>query len=652
MTKMSCIESPLSEEREHDENRQVWIVLASMLGLAMAFSGLLDLVAKGVPLGFTVPLLNESATVSMIIYHAVIITIGTYIGLLGLKELFVERRFSVEFLMSVAALGAVYLDFLFEAATVLFLYSLAEYLEGYIEDRARKTIEKLSRFMPDKATVIFDGVEKTAEVKEIQPGMTMVVKPGERIALDGTVLEGDSSVDQSLVTGESSPLEKKVGDCVYAGTLNTNGVLKVVVTKGADSTVVSRIVRLVIESRKRKASVERLVDRIARVYVPIVIALAAFTAIAMPRLTSGSFGTWLYRSLILLVISCPSAFIVSIPATIFTAVTVAARKGVLVKGGIYIEKLAKVRSVVFDKTGTLTLGTPVVNNINANENSDDQALTYAAALERFSKHPLAQTIVKKADERNLDYSKLQVRDVKEVPGKGIMGNVSGVHVVVGNMELMKQQNCVCEQIREVYEKEEHTAVCVSLDKTAVATFCIMDEIRGDAVRTVEDLKKDGIHTVMLTGDKREIAEQVAKELGMDEVHSELFPEDKLRILGETKAEYEMVSMVGDGVNDAPALAASDVGIAMGGSKVDAALESADVVLAKDQLSQIPYLIRLSRKTMDIARQNIVASLAVKVTLGVLGLLGFVPLWFTVASGDDGLTMLLLLNTLRLANVKS
>ena len=649
---MSCAGAPISEEPEHGENRQVWILLASTLALAMAFSGLLDLAAKGIPLGFTIPLLNEPATISTIIYHAVIITIGTYIGLLGLKELFVERRFSVEFLMSVAAFGAVYLDFLFEAATVLFLYSLAEYFEGYIEDRARKTVEKLSRFMPDKATIISDGVEKTAEVKEIRPGVTMVVKPGERIALDGTVFEGDSSVDQSLVTGESSPLEKKAGDCVYAGTLNTSGVLKVIVTKGAESTVVSRIVQLVIESRKRKTSVERLVNRIARVYVPIVVALAAFTTFAMPRLTGGSFGTWLYRSLILLVISCPSAFIVSIPATIFTAIAVAARKGVLVKGGVYIEKLAKVRSVVFDKTGTLTLGMPVVNIINAGENSHDQALTYAAALERFSKHPLAQTIVKKADQRNLDYSKLQVRDVKEVPGKGVMGNVNGVHVVVGNMELMKQQNCDCEQIREVYEEEEHTAVCVSLDKTGIASFCIMDEIRGDAATAVMDLNKDEIHTVMLTGDKREIAEQVAKELGMDEVHSELFPEDKLRILGEIKAKYEMVSMVGDGVNDAPALAASDVGIAMGGSKVDAALESADVVLVKDQLSQIPCLIRLSRKTMDIARQNVVASLAVKVALGVLGLLGFVPLWFTVASGDDGLTMLLLLNTLRLANVKS
>src|SRR5512136_2494815 len=253
---MSCAGVPISEELEHGGNRQVWILLASTLALAMAFSGLLDLAAKGIPLGFTIPLLNEPATISTIIYHAVIITIGTYIGLLGLKELFVERRFSVEFLMSVAAFGALYLDFLFEAATVLFLYSLAEYFEDYIEDRARKTIERLSHFMPDKATIIAKGAEKTADVKEIQPGITMIVRPGERIALDGTVVEGNSLVDQSLVTGESAPVEKKLGDCVYAGTLNKNGVLKITVTKGSESTLVSRIAQLVIESRKRKAVIE------------------------------------------------------------------------------------------------------------------------------------------------------------------------------------------------------------------------------------------------------------------------------------------------------------------------------------------------------------------------------------------------------------
>jgi len=649
---MSCPSKPELEEHKEHENRGTWILLASTLGLTIIIAGSLDLLFQGIPLGFTIPLLNEPASISRLIYHVSVIAAGIYVGILSLRELVVERRFSVEFLMSAAALGAVYLDFLFEAATVLFFYSLAEYFENYIQDRARKTIEKLSQFMPDKATVVLNGSEKAIDVKDVQPGMTMIVRPGERIALDGTVVEGYSSVDQSLVTGESTPIAKKTGDCIYAGTMNSSGVLKAVINKGAEDTLVSRIVKLVIESKKRKASIERLVDRFARFYVPVVIGLAAFTAVVIPNLTGGSFGTWLYRSLILLVISCPSAFIVSVPATIFTAVTVAARKGILVKGGIYIEKMAKVKAVIFDKTGTLTLGKPVVNDVDSVEKTDQQALKYAAALEKFSNHPLAQTILRKATERNLDFSKLKVSDVKEIPGKGVVGYVDGFHVVVGNMELMKQYDCNCERIGRAYENEKHTAVCVSIDKSAVASFCIMDEVRDDAAKAVKDLKKLGVRTVMLTGDKKEIAEEVGEKLGIDELHAELFPEDKLKVLNQVKAEFGMVAMVGDGVNDAPALAASDVGIAMGGSRVDAALESADIVLVRDELVQIPYLIRLSDKTVGIAKQNIAASLAVKIILGALGLLGLIPLWFTVASGDDGVTMLLLLNTLRLVKVKS
>jgi Cd2+/Zn2+-exporting ATPase len=613
---------------------------------------LFDIVGYGVPLGFALPLLNEPASVSRIIYSVSVVAGGLYVGFLGLKELVIERRFSVEFLMSVAALGAAYLDFLFEAATVLFLYSLAEYFEDYIQDRAVRTIEGLSRFMPDKASVVIDGFEKMVDAKEVLPGMLMIIRPGERIALDGTVVEGNSSVDESLVTGESVPILKKTGDCVYAGTMNSNGILQVAVSKGAADTLVSRIMKLIFESRKRKASIETLVGRFARVYVPIVIGLAAFSAIVVPWVSGGSFDMWLYRSLILIVISCPSAFVISVPATIFMAVTVAARRGVLVKGGAYIEKLAKVKAVVFDKTGTLTLGKPVVNDVDSVEKADQQALKYAAALEQFSNHPLAETIVRKAKDRNLDYSGLKVKNVQEVPGKGVFGDVDGVHVVVGNMELMKQHGCNCDQVSENYEKEKHTAVCVSMDKMAVASYCVMDKVREDAEEAVKALKKSGIRTVMLTGDKREIAHEVGSELGVDEVYSELFPEDKLRILNQTKARFGTVSMVGDGVNDAPALAESDVGIAMGGSKVDVALESADVVLTRSELSQIPYLLRLSNETMNVAKQNIAGSLAVKIVLGALGLVGFVPLWFAVASGDDGLTMLLLLNTLRLTRVKT
>jgi len=647
---MSCEEKAELEEFEESENKRTWIILALALGLTIIVGGLLDLFAQGIPLGFVMPVLNEAATVSTIIYHVSVISAGAYIGFIGIRELVFERRFSVEFLMAIAGLGAVFLDFLFEAASVLFLYSLAEYFEGYIEDRARKTVEKLSKFMPDEARVIIDGAEKSVSVREVSPGTTILVRPGERIPLDGVVVEGFSHVDQALVTGESLPVLMKSGDCVYAGTLSTSGVLKVNVSKKTEDTLVSRIVKLVVESRKRKASIEKLVDRFARIYVPIVIVLAVFTATAMPQIFGGSFQTWIYRSLILLVISCPSAFIVSVPATIFTAVTVAARRGVIIKGGVYVEKLAKVKTVVFDKTGTLTLGKPEVHEIKSVGKSDE-ALMYAAALDQFSNHPIAQAIVKRAAERNLDITKLKVTDVTEVPGKGIVGYVNGNHVAIGNMELMKEYACDCRQIEGVFENEKHTSVCISVEKTGTASVCVIDDVRKDAIQAVNAFKKAGISTVMLTGDKREIAEEIAGILNVDEVHAELFPEDKLKIVEQMKGKNGLVAMVGDGVNDAPALAASDVGIAMGGGGVDVALESADVVLVNDELVQIPYLIKLSGKTMRIAKQNIAASLIVKMLLGALGLMGFVPLWFTVASGDDGITMLLLLNTLRLTKAK-
>jgi Cd2+/Zn2+-exporting ATPase len=649
---MSCPEGAEREEFEERESRRVWVLLAVFLGLAMVAGGLLDLLAQGVPLGFTIPVLNEPATLSSIILHAFVIAAGVYIGFFGLKELIVEKRFSVEFLMAVAGFGALSLDFLFEAATVLFLYSLAEYFENYIEDRARRTVEKLSALMPDQARVIIDGSEKSMKVGEVQPGASILVRPGEKIPLDGTVAEGVSYVDQALVTGESLPITRKQGDCVYAGTLNTSGVLKITVSKKSEETLVSRIVKLVVESRKRKASIEKLIDRFAKIYVPIVIGLALFTAVLIPRIVGGPFQTWLYRSLILLVVSCPSAFVVSVPATIFTAITVAARKGVIVKGGVYVEKLAKVNSVVFDKTGTLTLGKPIVHEVRGFEKSYEQTLMYAAALDQFSNHPVAQAIVKKASERHLDFSKLKVTKVKEVPGKGIVGYVEGNHVAVGNMDLMEEYGCDCEQIMGLSENDKHTAVCVSIERAGAASVCVMDDVRIDAIEAVNSLKKVGIKTTILTGDKPEIANEIAETLDVDEVHSELFPEDKLRIVEQMKNKQGLVAMVGDGVNDAPALAASDVGIAMGGAGVDVALESADVVLVKDELIQIPYLIKLSDKTVKVAKQNIAASLGVKLLLGALGLMGLTPLWFTVASGDDGVTMLLLLNTLRLGRVKA
>ena len=492
------------------------------------------------------------------------------------------------------------------------------------------------------------------DVNEVEVGAILLVKPGERIPLDGNVTDGFSHVDQALVTGESVPEPKKVNDCVYAGTLNTTGVLKIIVTKKATETLVSRIVQLVVESQKRKATIERLVDRFARVYVPIVIALAVFTAVALPYLVGGSFQTWFYRSLILLVVSCPSAFIISVPATVFIAITIAAKRGVIIKGGIFIEKLAKVKTVVFDKTGTLTLGRQAVHEVRRVDltKAEDEAITYAAALDQYSNHPIAQAIVRKAMERGVDLSKVKVTDVVEVPGKGIVGLVNDKHVAIGNWEFMRELGCDCTEAFEIISGDIHTAVCVSVGKVGLAAVCVVDQVREDALKAISALKRQNIKTAMLTGDKADIANDTAKSLGIVDVYAGLLPEDKLDCVEGMKGKEGLVAMVGDGVNDAPALAASDVGIAMGGHGVDVALESADVVLVKDELAQIPYLLKLSEKTMTIAKQNIAASLVVKLVLGALGLLGLTPLWFTVASGDDGVTMLLLLNTLRLERIKT
>ncbi|MCW3998981.1 MAG: cation-translocating P-type ATPase [Candidatus Bathyarchaeota archaeon] len=655
----TCEEKPEPEPviiGEEEENRRVLVAFAVWLGLTMLIAGALDIFLGGIPLGFSLPLLGVPVTVSMILYYGAVLTVAIYIGVVGIKELAIERRFSVEFLMAVAGLGALALDYRFEAATVLFLYCIAEYFEGYIQTRARRTVEKISKVLPENARAIRGGKETSVNVKEVEINEIILVKPGERIPLDGNVVEGFSHVDQALVTGESVPVPKRVNDCVYAGTLNSGGVLKIQITKKASETLVSRIVQLVVESQKSKASIERLVDRFAKFYVPIVILLAVFTALVLPfifPLPENNFQEWFYRSLILLVVSCPSAFIISVPATIFVAITVAAKRGVIIKGGVFIEKLARVKRVVFDKTGTLTLGRQAVHEVRRVDISraEDEAVMYAAALDQYSNHPIAQAIVRRATQRGIDLSKVKVTDVVEVPGKGIVGQVNDKHVAIGNPEFMRELGCDCAEAFEITAGDIHTAVCISVGKTGLATVCVVDEVREDALASVSQLKAQGIKTAMLTGDKQSIAQDTANSVGIEEVYAELFPEDKLRCIQDMKGKDGLVAMVGDGVNDAPALASSDVGIAMGARGVDVALESADVVLVRDELAQIPYLLRLSEKAMVVAKQNIAASLVIKFILGGLGLLGLTPLWFTVAAGDDGVTMLLLLNTLRLERIK-
>jgi Cd2+/Zn2+-exporting ATPase len=637
-------------EEQDEPGRGIWLPLALLLGLAIALSPILDRLLGEIPLDLPPPL-DVFGTVSSLIYSVPVVSVGVYVGYLGLRELILGGRLSVEFLMSAASLGALYLGHQLEAAMVLLLYSISEYLEGFIEYRARKSVEDLSSHLPEDVSVLVDGVEKRIKLVEVEPGMTLLVRVGERIPLDGEVLEGSSYVDQSLVTGESTPVLKAVGEEVYAGTLNMSGVLKVSARRRAEESLVSRIGRLVEESRGRKARIEGMVERFSRFYVPIVVFLALASATAMPKVTGDPQSTWVYRALALLVVSCPSAFLVSVPASMFTAITMAARRGVVIKGGIQIERMARVRAILFDKTGTLTVGRPTVQEARWVGSGEERILAYAAALERYSNHPVAKAIARWASEKGLDYSGLRVRDVEEIPGRGIVGYVEENLVAVGNMELMKHYGCDCGAVEEIYGDEEHTAVCISMGGRALASICLMDEARSDARRTLEALRRMGIKTVMLTGDRSDIAMETAERLGIDEFYAELLPEEKLGIVERMRMRHGPVAMVGDGVNDAPALAASDIGIAMGGSRVDVALESADIILVKDELIQIPYIFALSKKTVEIARQNIILSIATKIALGVLGLLGIIPLWMAVAAGDDGLTLTLILNTMRLTRVQ-
>lgn len=620
-----------------------WMGIVIGLGLTIVAANILDFLAGGVTLGFKIPLVDKPATAANILYYLSITLTGVYIGYLGIRKILVERRFSIEVLMSVAAFGAAYLGFLFEAVTVLLLYSLAEYFEEYIEDRTRRMVEKISSYMPDTVKVIEDGHERVVDVREVGPGARIVVKAGERIPLDGVVYEGSSSVDESTITGESLPVAKSRGDIVYGGTLNLDGVLKIRVTKRLEETLVSKIVKLVIESRKKKAHVERLIDRFSAVYVPVILLTALFTAILMPILFHDPFEIWLYRSLILIVVACPSAFIISVPATFFNAITVAARRGVLIKGGIYLEKASKIETVFLDKTGTLTKGTlMVVENCPFTSIKDKKALQYAAALERYSSHPIARALVEGAKREGLEIDSLSVKDVKEISGKGIVGVVEGIKIAVGRPDIVGEADSI------EFREDPHTSIYVFENDLMIARICLSDQVREDAVKCVEELKRMGVKTVMLTGDRWEVAREFAEKIGVDEVYAELLPEDKLNILMKYRAESSgYVAMVGDGVNDAPALAAADIGIAMGGKGVDIALETADIVLVRDELTQVPYILRLSRKANRVAKENIVASLGTKLLIAILGFFGLIPLWSAVAIGDDGITMLLLLNILRL-----
>jgi Cd2+/Zn2+-exporting ATPase len=558
------------------------------------------------------------------------------------------RRLSLDmdFLMTAAILGACAIGEYTEAAAIAFLFSCAELLEAYAVDRARNSLNELMELAPETATVRRAGHEIKLTAAEVVVGDTVLIRPGERVPMDGKVATGDSTIDQSTITGESMPAAKRVGDEVFAGTINHEGYLEVEASHLASQSVLSRIIKMVEEAEERRAPIEQFVRRFARFYTPAVTLLALGVVLVPPLLMDASFNEWFVRGLTLLVIACPCALVISTPVAVVSGITSAARNGVLIKGGNHLEALGSVRAVAFDKTGTLTYGRPEVTDIvRFNGYTEDEILSVAAALEQRSGHPIAGAIRRRAEGLEVP----EVEQFESLTGQGVRARIGGKVYKVGKPGLF--ENGAQPNIGEI-QRSGQTAVLVGTESELLGAVTVADTVRDNAAAAVAALREQGIEkVVMLTGDSEETAQTIARRLGVDEWRAELLPEDKVAAVEELKQQYGQIAMIGDGVNDAPALATSTVGIAMGAAGSDTALETADVALMSDDLSKLPYLFELSRASRRVIRQNVWASILLKITLAVGVFPGLVTLIVAVLVGDMGTSLGVTGNALRLARIK-
>lgn len=580
-----------------------------------------------------------------ILFGAAILLGGFPLFKTGLKNL-IRLDFDMKTLMTVAIIGAAIIGEWSEGAVVVLLFAISEVLESYSMDKARASIRSLMENAPTEAIVLRNGKEITLKAEDIEVGDLMIVKPGQLIAMDGVIVEGASSINQAAITGESVPVEKAVHDEVFAGTLNAEGFIKVKVTKLVDDTTIAKIVHLVEEAQAEKAPSQRFVDRFAKYYTPVIMVIAALVAVVPPLLFSASWQEWIYQGLAVLVVGCPCALVISTPVSIVTAIGNAARNGVLIKGGNFLEESGALEAIAFDKTGTLTKGVPVVTDY-INYSDDENLLDIVAALECKSQHPLATAIIKKAAAIT-DY---QVDEFTSITGKGIIGTVNGIEYRVGNTKLFTDISAEIVQQIMALQNQGKTVMIAGTEKEVLALIAVADEVRDTSRTVIERLHQLGIkHTILLTGDNASTAETIGGHVGVTEIEAELLPQNKLDFIKKLKNQYGRVGMVGDGVNDAPALAAATVGIAMGGAGTDTALETADIALMNDDLKKLPFTIKLSRKTLRIIKQNITLSLVVKLLALLLVVPGWLTLWIAIFA-DMGMTLLVTFNGLRLLRVK-
>jgi Zn2+/Cd2+-exporting ATPase len=557
---------------------------------------------------------------------------------------------NINALMSIAVTGAMALGQWPEAAMVMVLFAAAEVIEAKSLDHARHAIEGLMKLAPEKATVQqADGSWMSVEARDVALGALVRVQPGERIALDGEIVEGGSSVNQATITGESLPIEKTVGDAVFAGTINEAGSFHYRVSAAAGNTTLARIIHAVEAAQGKKAPTQRFVDRFSRVYTPIVFALAVLVAIVPPLALDGAWREWVYRALVLLVIACPCALVVSTPVTIVSGLAAAARRGILVKGGAYLEQGRKLRWLALDKTGTLTHGKPVQTDFEPLGDAGRQAcLTIAASLAGRSNHPVSRAIAEGARTAGA-HASLDVTAFEALPGRGVTGVIDGQRYWLGNhglVESLARCSPAIEARLEAFERQGKTTVML-IDATRVlAVFAVADTVRETSRAAVADLHRLGIRTAMLTGDNVHTARAIAATVGIDDARGDQLPDDKLRAIDELAADGAVVGMVGDGINDAPALARASIGFAMGAMGTDAAIETADVALMDDDLRKIPAFVRLSRATSTVLTQNIVVALAIKAVFFGLTLAGFGTMWMAVFA-DMGASLIVVGNGLRL-----
>lgn len=587
---------------------------------------------------------------AIVLYAAAILTGGWYIFP---KALYAARRFrpDMNLLMTLAVLGAIGLGQWLEAASVSFLFALALLLESWSIGRARREISALLDISPPMARYIsaghFDIVE--GPVESIPVGTTVIVRPGERIPLDGVVTRGKTTVDQAPITGESVPAPKGPGNEVFAGTINNEGTIEFQSTRSASDTTASRIIRMVEEGRLRRAPAEQWVEKFARVYTPAMIVVALAIAMVPPLILGGQWARWFYEGLVVLVIACPCALVISTPVTIVAGLSSAARNGVLIKGGAYLEAPAHLKAVALDKTGTLTFGQPSVMDVVPVGNHDvEELLANAAGLESHSTHPLARAIIRHVESRGINPAPAEEFTI--LPGEGAQGSINGKTFWIGSHRMLEKWRPESQQFHDALngiEEAGNSLVVMWCDDHVCGLVSVADEVRPEAREAVERLKELGVEKViMITGDNHRTSELIARAAGIDDFRPELLPADKVRLVSELKENLGPIAMVGDGINDAPAMAAATVGIAMGAMGSDAAIETADIALMSDDLSKLPWLIRHSRRTLRVIRQNVVFSLVVKAVFIGLAAGGIATLWGAIAA-DMGASLVVIFNGLRM-----